>query len=559
MVHEIKPKCTAQILPPCYLEQPAIPTAHEEPEADTVAPDDCDDDPDSHTYNYVDRGDINKPRQASQDIQAADEEGDTTQPSSDQQSGSHTTNNTNNVPGALQQDNNKEQPANRTEHEETEADPVAPDDCDDDPDSHTYNYVDRDDINNLRQASQDIQAANEEGDTTQPSSDQQGGSHTTNNTNNLPGQDNNKGVNVALDKMAYQTSTNMTYGLYAAVPSRAVDGITSTHMRTGSCTHTEEEDNPAWWVNLGQPYMIERVVIFNRRDCCVERVNPFNIHIGDSKEVIRNPKCGGDHWIEVNKPSVSIPCQGMWGQYAGVRLPGSKRILSLCEVQVFSGVNVAVHKMAYQTSTNMTYGLYAAVPSRAVDGITSTHMRTGSCTHTEEEDNPAWWVNLGQPYMIERVVIFNRRDCCVERVNPFNIHIGDSKEVIRNPKCGGGHWIEVNKPSVSIPCQGMWGQYVGVRLPGSKRILSLCEVQVFSAGETLVISDANYGRTSTSHACPCISNCVTNCSAANSLSIVNDSCQGLQQCAVNASNDVFGDPCTLTLKYLETTYHCAPG
>ncbi|XP_078701670.1 uncharacterized protein LOC144927808 [Branchiostoma floridae x Branchiostoma belcheri] len=176
--------------------------------------------------------------------------------------------------------------------------------------------------------------------------------------------------------------------------------------------------------------------------------------------------------------------------------------------------------------------------------------------------------------MIDRVVIFNRRDCCVERVNPFNIHIGDSKEVIRNPKCGGDHWIEVNKPSVSIPCQGMRGQYVGVRLPGSKRILSLCEVQVFSepayacegstlrlscpAGETLVISDANYGRTSTSHPCPCITNCVTNCSAANSLSIVTDSCQGLQQCAVNASNDVFGDPCPLTLKYLETTYHCAP-
>ncbi|KAI8502494.1 hypothetical protein Bbelb_200820 [Branchiostoma belcheri] len=93
---------------------------------------------------------------------------------------------------STQQPDKTEQPANRTEHEETEADPVTPDDCDDDSDSHTYNYVDRDDINNLRQASQDIQPADEEGDTTQPSSDQQGGSHTTNNTNNLPGQDNNK-------------------------------------------------------------------------------------------------------------------------------------------------------------------------------------------------------------------------------------------------------------------------------------------------------------------------------------------------------------------------------
>ncbi|KAI8502423.1 hypothetical protein Bbelb_200110 [Branchiostoma belcheri] len=91
-----------------HKEQPATPTQHEETEADAMAPDDCDDDPDSHTYNYIDddQDDINNLRQASQDIQPADEEGDTTQPSSDQQSGSHTTNNENYVPAALRQGNN---------------------------------------------------------------------------------------------------------------------------------------------------------------------------------------------------------------------------------------------------------------------------------------------------------------------------------------------------------------------------------------------------------------------------------------------------------------------
>ncbi|KAI8490999.1 hypothetical protein Bbelb_314180 [Branchiostoma belcheri] len=83
------------------------------------------------------------------------------------------------------------------------------------------------------------------------------------------------------------------------------------------------------------------VVVFNRLDCCSERLNPFNIHIGDSAQVSTNPKCGGDHQIDVNHPSISVPCQAMRGRYVGVRLPGQSRVLTLCEVQVFpsSGVH----------------------------------------------------------------------------------------------------------------------------------------------------------------------------------------------------------------------------
>ncbi|XP_035681560.1 uncharacterized protein LOC118419308 [Branchiostoma floridae] len=83
-----------------------------------------------------------------------------------------------------------------------------------------------------------------------------------------------------------------------------------------------------------------------------------------------------------------------------------------------------------------------------------------------------------------RLVIFNRRDCCAERLNPFNIHIGDSDQVSMNPKCGGDHHINVTQPSISVSCQGMEGRYVGIRLPGYSRTLTLCEVQVFSANQT---------------------------------------------------------------------------
>ncbi|KAI8489552.1 hypothetical protein Bbelb_327190 [Branchiostoma belcheri] len=139
------------------------------------------------------------------------------------------------------------------------------------------------------------------------------------------------GVNIALGKPAYQTSTHSV----SATADRAVDGNTNTNYFDGSCTHTETQDNPSWWVDLGQSYVIGRVVIFNRQDCCPERLNPFNIHIGDSDQVSENPKCGGDHQFEVTRPSIAIWCPGMLGRYVGVRLHGTGRALTLCEVQVF--------------------------------------------------------------------------------------------------------------------------------------------------------------------------------------------------------------------------------
>ncbi|KAI8503079.1 hypothetical protein Bbelb_189000 [Branchiostoma belcheri] len=149
------------------------------------------------------------------------------------------------------------------------------------------------------------------------------------------------GVNVALGKTAFQTTTQgyhtpATGEQYPGDAGRAVDGNTDGYLWDNSCTHTKAEHNPTWWVDLGQSYPINRVVIFNRHDQR-ERLNPFNIHIGGSSQVTANPKCGGDHRMDINKRSISISCQEMVGRYVGVRLAGSQsRALTLCEVQVFS-------------------------------------------------------------------------------------------------------------------------------------------------------------------------------------------------------------------------------
>jgi len=41
--------------------------------------------------------------------------------------------------------------------------------------------------------------------------------------------------------------------------------------------------------------------------------------------------------------------------------------------------------------------------------------------------------------------------------------------------------------------------------------------------------------------------------------MVKDKCNGKNFCEVEASNEVFGNPCGETHKYLEVQYHCQAG
>ena len=62
--------------------------------------------------------------------------------------------------------------------------------------------------------------------------------------------------NAALNRTAYQSSTY--HRSYAA--SRANDGSRHTHYQTGTkCAVTNDEVNPWWAVDLGQPMAIYRV------------------------------------------------------------------------------------------------------------------------------------------------------------------------------------------------------------------------------------------------------------------------------------------------------------
>ncbi|XP_066292528.1 uncharacterized protein [Branchiostoma lanceolatum] len=272
----------------------------------------------------------------------------------------------------------------------------------------------------------------------------------------------------ALGRPAFQSSV-----AHGGPPGRAVDGNRNSHWGGSSCTHTRQQHNPWWYVDLGESVTVDHVFIVNRRDCCSERITPFDVHIGDSTVVGRNPRCGGHHHFPQSDAEMVVNCGGMRGRYVGIRLPGW-RVLTLCELEVYSAPNLALGKPTIQSG--LAHGGFA---SRATDGSRDPNWGSQSCTHTPAQSNPWLRVDLGTQVSVKWVVIINRADCCRERLNPFAIHIGHNPNVASNPRCGGHHTIPADKNKDAINCNGMRGRFVGIRLPGNGRILTLCEVEVY--------------------------------------------------------------------------------
>ncbi|GMH43530.1 hypothetical protein BSKO_11452 [Bryopsis sp. KO-2023] len=278
--------------------------------------------------------------------------------------------------------------------------------------------------------------------------------------------------------------------------SRAVDGNRDSSYGGNSCTHTgfSEEDyatpNPWWAVDLGASRKVTRIKVTNRGDCCSDRLNNFEIRVGDVKPLgdgskdnsIQNPLCSSGLIIGGGE-TLEIVCT-ITGRYVTVRLPGNAKVLTLCEVEVYaeahSGISVneetllSQSKPTFQSSTG-----WGGLSGRAVDGNKRGVYSGGSCTHTLLSSNPWWAVDLGSPQKIKRIRVTNRSDCCAERLSNFEIRVGNTRPSgggQQNGVCGGGLAVPRGQ-TYEFECLTT-GRFVSVRIPGNERYLTLCEVEV---------------------------------------------------------------------------------
>ncbi|KAL0961811.1 hypothetical protein UPYG_G00332000 [Umbra pygmaea] len=278
-------------------------------------------------------------------------------------------------------------------------------------------------------------------------------------------------VNLQLNGVAVQSSR---FGNSKA--SDAIDGDKGSHDHSGSCTHTEKENNPWWRVNLKTLYTVRAVSITNRRDCCPERLDGAEIRIGNSLENNNNTRCAFISHIPAGETRF-FQCDEMEGRYVVVVIPGRGKILTLCEVDIYGTIvaNLALKGVAVQSSL-----FESCIASRAIDGDRQTFHP--HCTHTQIETNPWWRVDLRDVYRVRSVSITNREDYGPERLDGAEIRIGNSLENngIMNPRCAVISHIPGGETGY-YQCDEMEGRYVVVVIPGTAKILTLCEVDVYGS------------------------------------------------------------------------------
>lgn len=227
---------------------------------------------------------------------------------------------------------------------------------------------------------------------------------------------------------------------------------------------------------------IHDVTVWNRGDCCGERLNEFKVTVGNFEDVAAQPKCGyGSNTIKQGEHK-TITCDPKTkGRYVGIVLP-KKGFLTLCEVRVKGGGCTDLKKPATmkrlllknkptkQSSTDQ-----GGASERAIDGNRESKYAGKSCTHTKRE-NRAWWqVDLQETCSIDTVTVWNRGDCCGDRLSNFKVKVGKSDVPGKNKACPGIHSADQGK-SKTVECGGIQGEFIGIEL-ATKGILTLCEVE----------------------------------------------------------------------------------
>ena len=166
----------------------------------------------------------------------------------------------------------------------------------------------------------------------------------------------------------------------------------------------------------------------------------------DAKPDNKKTKTDDKKNAEAPKPTEAAPAALITGKparFVRIELPGDKRILTLAEVEVFSGgKNIAPGGKATQSSTNGD-----AVAARAIDGNKDADYGRKGQTHTTNAGStqPWWELDLGQAKDIEKIGIWNRKGM-ESRLDGFTITLldADRKEVFRATNVAAPEAVEID-------------------------------------------------------------------------------------------------------------------
>ncbi|HMQ50064.1 MAG TPA: discoidin domain-containing protein [Saprospiraceae bacterium] len=163
-------------------------------------------------------------------------------------------------------------------------------------------------------------------------------------------------------------------------------------------------------------------------------------------------------------------------QYQATTFSAAIALLALFTFNTATAQNLALHKHAEQSSS---YSHSMGLASNAVDGNTDGNWANGSVTHTTQETQPWWEVDLGSAYDLQQIRVWNRTDCCSERLDYVTVCLRDEnynvvKYLEHQASTKGVQVIDFNNVQQKA-------RYVMVYVDGTQ-YLSLAEVEVYGQG-----------------------------------------------------------------------------
>jgi hypothetical protein len=302
--------------------------------------------------------------------------------------------------------------------------------------------------------------------------------------------------NLSLGKASNQSSV-----AYGGNSSRAVDGNLNGKFFDRSVTHTSSDEKAWWQVDLKSNADINTIHLFNRTDCCTGRLRDFTVFVSNKPfgnatyAELKNDNTVWQSHYTGKASDKTVIAVGNTGRYVRVQLD-HKDYLSLTEVKVLGNFgdriifddtpieeNLALEKVSNQSSV-----LWGGDSSRAVDGNIDGYYSNKSVTHTSSYGKSWWQVDLNDNADINTIHIFNRTDCCTNRLRDFTVFVSNKpfgKATYTELKSDATIWQshhtgKANKKT--IIAVGSAGRYVRIQL-NHRDYLSLTEVQVLGTAK----------------------------------------------------------------------------
>ena len=298
-------------------------------------------------------------------------------------------------------------------------------------------------------------------------------------------------------------SLSTTYKHLSA--KKCIDGVTNGNIK--DLCHSKLELAP--WLALdygkGRTISVEKVVLFNREDCCSTRTKNVEIRLSNKLPASGNKMFSGGKLLGTFKgpatrgQEVEIRSMPGWekkfGRYLIIQMNfgNAANYLNLQEAFALGISHFAPSKMLPLAATlSTTYKYFSA--KKCIDGVTNGNIK--DLCHSKREFAP--WLALdygkGRTISVEKVVLFNRVDCCWSRTKNVQIRLSNGlprsgRQMFQGGKLLGtfkgpasrGQQVEIQS---GIGWENKFGRYIIIQINnGENKPTSMLNLkEVFAIG-----------------------------------------------------------------------------